>query len=220
MPSLVAVPTAATAEPRGDLLPAVPVEAAATVPPARQRHRAVTVPSGLVLFACLFLPMVRGCDESIYPTQAAAIAWPLAPLILLPYGLGLMAVIAALGRSPRTGDELGRARRRATVIGGLAVVSVAWFALLVGQGALVGVQLALAASLWLGAGTIVWRVELHAPAANLPRAEIRRPWPRPRPLWLVAIAMLGTFWLAARAPRTPPASKPLDQVDLSGLFGC
>src|SRR4051812_32980624 len=52
----------------------------------RRRHRRITVPSGLVLFLCLFLPAVKGCNEPVYPITL--------PMLWHPY---LYAVVIAVG---------------------------------------------------------------------------------------------------------------------------
>jgi hypothetical protein len=61
------------------------------VHPQRRRHRAITAPSGLVLFVCLFLPAYRVCGSPAYPFEL----WPLATPYLLG---GLVAVMALIGR--------------------------------------------------------------------------------------------------------------------------
>jgi hypothetical protein len=82
-----------------------PVELDAPPPPptARRRHRVLTAPSGLVLFACLFLPAYRSCGEVDYAFDY----WPFAT----PYLLGLLVALLALARSPRLRAALITAAR-------------------------------------------------------------------------------------------------------------
>jgi hypothetical protein len=47
----------------------------------RRRHRRITGPAGAILFACMFLPAVKGCDAPVYPIEA--------PMFLPPYLFGL-----------------------------------------------------------------------------------------------------------------------------------
>lgn len=47
----------------------------------RRRHRRLTGPAGAILFACMFLPAVKGCEAPVYPIQA--------PMFLPPYLFGL-----------------------------------------------------------------------------------------------------------------------------------
>src|SRR5262245_16858243 len=51
----------------------------------RRRHRRITAPAGLLLFACMFLPAVKGCSAPVYP-MSTPMFWP--PYI---YGLVLAA---------------------------------------------------------------------------------------------------------------------------------
>jgi hypothetical protein len=54
----------------------------------RRRHRWITGPAGMVLFACLFLPAVKGCGAPVYPVET--------PMFLPPYLYGLAFSLAAL----------------------------------------------------------------------------------------------------------------------------
>ena len=54
----------------------------------RRRHRWITGPAGMVLFACLFLPAVKGCGAPVYPVQT--------PMFLPPYLYGLAFSLAAM----------------------------------------------------------------------------------------------------------------------------
>jgi hypothetical protein len=60
----------------------------------RVRHRPILGVSGIVLFACMFLPALRTCHEPTYPTEV--------PALLPPYFLGLAFAACALIASERT----------------------------------------------------------------------------------------------------------------------
>jgi hypothetical protein len=53
----------------------------------RRRHRHITGVSGLVLFVCLFLPAVKGCNEAVYPMTM--------PMLWHPYLYGLVLALAS-----------------------------------------------------------------------------------------------------------------------------
>lgn len=63
----------------------------------RRRHRRITGISGLMLFACLFLPAVKGCSEPVYPVTM--------PMFWHPYLYGL---VLGLGASTVTVRGLHR----------------------------------------------------------------------------------------------------------------
>lgn len=52
-----------------------------------RRHRRITAPSGMLLFACMFLPAVRSCGTSVYPTDM--------PYFWHPYIYGLALAVAS-----------------------------------------------------------------------------------------------------------------------------
>src|SRR5687768_8323907 len=86
------------------------------LPAPPRRHRVVTAPSGLVLFACLFLPAYRACGETSYAFEY----WPFATTYLL----GLLVAVLALTRGPRLRAILIASARLvvALTIGGWTVV--------------------------------------------------------------------------------------------------
>jgi hypothetical protein len=110
-----------------------PVELDPPPPPPRRRHRAVTAPSGFLLFVCLFLPAIRVCGEQDYAYEY----WPLAT----PYVLGLLVGILALVPHHRARRGLIVAIRAlliVTVVGWVVVLGIqavaegtAWVQLLV-----------------------------------------------------------------------------------------
>jgi hypothetical protein len=86
----------------------------------RRRHRRITGPSGLLLFVCLFLPAVKGCDETVYPLSM--------PMFWHPYVYGLAFALAAAGvtvRHLRYSVLALRVLAWLTIIGGAFLVTVA-----------------------------------------------------------------------------------------------
>jgi hypothetical protein len=78
----------------------------------RRRHRRITGPAGAVLFACMFLPAVKGCSAPIYPIEA--------PMFLPPYLFGLVFSAAAAVWTVRSMRHVMRALRAVTVASVLA----------------------------------------------------------------------------------------------------
>lgn len=89
----------------------------ADTPPAKRRHRLLTLPSGLLLFVCVFLPAVKSCDKPVYPYELPPV-WP-------PYVLGLLIAITVLlrGRALHSMILATRVVMLAT-IGGIALLAL------------------------------------------------------------------------------------------------
>jgi hypothetical protein len=183
----------------------------------RRRHRRITGASGLLLFLCVGLPLVRGCDDAraIYPFEL--------PMFVPPYLYGLAFACAAAATTTRGLRTAIGALRALTVgafaasglifvarpaLGAIAAVAstlmlaaigwsghaekrvaagaillgaagTLWFGLCATSGdALSGVYVALAASVGLLGGGLVWLVEAStAPAIALPPAVARERHP-------------------------------------------
>jgi hypothetical protein len=109
----------------------------------RRRHRRLTAPSGLLLFVCMFLPLVRGCDAHtpIYPLEL--------PMFLPPYLYGLAFAAAA------TAVTVRGMRRAVGVVRALSIVSFAGAALIFLVRPMLGMLAIAATALMLG--IIGWR---------------------------------------------------------------
>lgn len=188
----------------------------------RRRHRLFAVPSGLLLFVCMFLPLVENCGEPVYPYQA--------PLVCVPYVIGLVVGLRALLDAPLCLAALRGARARAVVALAFWLLATAWFGLWAFSGdGMIGAALSLACSGWLAFGAIVRLSDLRAAAAgnhpDLPRAQVGAVRPRVAlPVMALFVAMLVTFaaacacWPSEVRPR--PASAMDVDIDLKGLYGC
>ena len=73
----------------------------------RRRHRRITCPAGLVLFACMFLPAVKGCGSPVYPIET--------PMFLPPYLYGLVFAAGAVTFTARGMRHAIRAVRAVTI---------------------------------------------------------------------------------------------------------
>ena len=85
---------------------------------ARRRHRSFTGTAGILLFVCLFLPAVKGCDADVVPYQM--------PWFCAPYVYGLAFAVIALARTPRAVAAAVVALRvlACVVIAGATVVTI------------------------------------------------------------------------------------------------
>jgi hypothetical protein len=91
--------------------PGVPVDARLDGSPGVRRYRRLTGLSGILLFACMFLPAVEGCREPLMPYEV--------PPFVPPYLYGLIFALVAMARRPGS-LQLGYAALR--VLGGLVVL--------------------------------------------------------------------------------------------------
>jgi hypothetical protein len=102
----------------------------------RRRHRRITGPAGLLLFICLFLPAVRGCNDTVYPLSM--------PMFWHPYLYGLVFAVATASltlRSVRYAVVALRILAWLTIVGGAILLVVAG-ALGIGELALGAILLA------------------------------------------------------------------------------
>jgi hypothetical protein len=85
----------------------------------RRRHRWLTMPSGVVLFACMFLPAVQQCDSPVYPVQM--------PYFWHPYIYGLAFAVASMAltvRGVRNATRLIRVVTWVALAGGMATAAL------------------------------------------------------------------------------------------------
>lgn len=95
-----------------------------SVPGTRiRRHRRITGVSGIVLFACMFLPAIDACG-TVHPYELP----PLAP----PYLFGLVFALIAMSRTPRALAHGIVALRALSLLTGVASLLVGAVALQVG----------------------------------------------------------------------------------------
>jgi hypothetical protein len=87
----------------------------------RRRHRRITGPAGLLLFVCLFLPAVKGCNEAVYPVSM--------PMFWHPYIYGL---VLALGTASVTVRHLHYTVAALRILAWLTIIGSAFLIVLAG----------------------------------------------------------------------------------------
>ena len=92
----------------------------------KRRHRRITGVSGVVLFVCLFLPAVKGCNETVYPMSM--------PMFWHPYIYGL---VIALGTVTVTVRHLHYTVLALRILAWLTVIGSAFLIVFAGGVALV-----------------------------------------------------------------------------------
>ncbi len=194
---------------------AAPPEAGVRV---RRRSRHLTIPSGVALFICLFLPAADGCDGAITPLELPPFWWP--------YLAGALVVGFALHARDVPASRLPTLRRRAAAYQVVGLASMAWFAFWCRDGGvLVGLPLSLVAATGLTVGSLIWLRDLRA-AAPVPRAALCAVGNS------VGFAVVVGLHLAAAVavlryvpfsppPRPPrPPMSPTAQMLCLGMCGC
>ncbi len=194
-------------------------DAVADVVRVRRRAHLLTIPSGVVLFVCLFLPAATSCDDPITPLELPPFWWP--------YVIGAIVAGFALHAISVAGPQRSALRRRAAagVVGGLG--SMAWLGFWCREsGLLVGLPLSLVGATGVTIGCLVWlrdlRVDDPLPVATLGRG--RRDGPGFA--FLVALHLVAALAVARYVPYTPPPKPPLPpmpptaQMLCLGMCGC
>lgn len=194
-------------------------DAAADVARVRRRAHLLTIPSGVLLFACLFLPAITSCDGPIIPVEL--------PPFWLPYLVGASVAGFALHAISASAVRLSVLRRRAAagVVAGLA--SMAWLGSWCREsGLLVGLPLSLVGATGVTIGCLVWlrdlRVDAPLPVATLGGG--RRVGPGFA--MLVALHLAAALAVVRYVPFTPPPHPPLPpmpptaQMLCLGMCGC
>jgi hypothetical protein len=92
----------------------------------KRRHRRVTGPAGVVLFVCLFLPAVKGCNEAVYPMSM--------PMFWHPYIYG---AVLALATATVTVRQLHYTVLALRILAWLTVIGSAFLIMFAGGVALV-----------------------------------------------------------------------------------
>jgi hypothetical protein len=117
-------------------------------PTGPRRHRWLTVPSGGLLAACVFLPGYRDCGTN--RTMAGN------PLLVGICAFGVLVVVISFLLSRRRGE---RWVAIACIAGATACHLLLWFAWTIVEHAYAGLTLGLTASLSLAAGGLIWERE-------------------------------------------------------------
>jgi peptidoglycan/LPS O-acetylase OafA/YrhL len=168
-----------------------PRDPASPSPRARRRHRRITIPAGVLLFACVALPGYRDCGVS------TAMAGD--PLLVAICAFGLVAAALSLAVPAR-----GRAERWIAIV--LSAASFAAAGLLTLEWlsrneAYAGVTVGTAAATCLLAGTIVWEREARGRDATA-----RRLLRILQPLALAAVAATAALAEWTPLPDRDPAT--------------
>jgi cytochrome bd-type quinol oxidase subunit 1 len=157
-----------------------------------RRNRLLTIPSGLVLFACIGLPGYRDCEHNTAMRED--------PFFATSCGLGLLVAIAAMTFVRRRGE---RAAAITSIV--LMMLVVALFALgnLAYHPVFVGMTLGLVATLATLAGAILWEREVRG--RSIERA-LRVVFP---------VALVAAIATAALSTWNPP---PAEHINIAPLL--
>ena len=149
----------------------------------RRSHRILTIPSGVVVFLCLFLPGYRECGSNVAMADK--------PILAAICIAGLVVAIAALpGRHAAE-------RAVAALCAGASGLATGITALaLAASETYIGVRLAMAGLVGLAAGCTCWMFEV---------LDDDKPSPRPMPVVAMTVgAMLLWSTIAATSTWEPP----------------
>ena len=116
----------------------------------RRNHRAVTMPAGLVLFACLFLPGYSECGRASVIEETGSNPWFVGIGVV-----GLLVAVAAWLLAGRAGEVF--AAIAGIVASAIAMLMTAFY--IVFKYGLVGMYLTSASAVGLLCGSIVWVTE-------------------------------------------------------------
>lgn len=144
--------------------PADPPRARLYLELGRRRHRRLTLPAGLVLFVCLFLPAVDGCGQPVYPIETpyfwhpyvyggalafAALATTVRGLRTATLGLRLLAWLALIGGCVLTTLSVGFGAVE-TVLGGVLLAIIGTRGVAEKRLALTAIVVSVLSLLWFG----------------------------------------------------------------------